>query len=305
LGFNEFRRVNPDTRRGLYLIECENHEIYIGVAEDALTRVRQHAVKHPDAKVFRFRPHPETSTERRKVERDLVQSAQRAGFIVRNREHASGVIGASVLNELVTEAEQKQWLDDPVGVNAADVSSLIELDPSQLAAHQNEFAQFLDHPRSDEIIDALHYYAATCIPYPKRTEATFWTVSCLPTSKVRLCVSMAMLETFYIAVGNKPRDVYARMFVDVRHLPPGRLGWVRQRQNLRRVYLDNSRHRSGGAFEQTLHIPDIADVRSALKSSQICMAAAHFNLDLMRRRQSGYKNSHCRQLAEAALTPPS
>ncbi|MFI5783684.1 hypothetical protein [Nocardia sp. NPDC051570] len=122
------------------------------------------------------------------VERDLVQLAQLAGFVVRNREHASGVVGASVLDELVTEVEQKQWLGDPVGVNAADTSELIELDPRQLAAHRDEFDRLPDYSRSREIIDALRCYAVTCIPYPKRTEATFWTVSCLPKASVRLRV---------------------------------------------------------------------------------------------------------------------
>jgi hypothetical protein len=293
----------PATRCGLYLFECANHEVYIGIAKDVAQRLPYHLKKHTDVQIFRFLPHPGDEPERRKVERRLVRDAQLAGLIVRNREHASGHLGPSTLDALITEDEQTAWLRDPSAVNADDEYALIELDPSQLAAHDGDFRRLQQHPRYGEIVAALGVYAAQCIPFPRRTEATFWTVSCFPSSnRARIfCVSMAALETFYIAVSdNDHGNIHARMFVDDRHLPSGR--WGRALLAARGVMVnDDYKHKSGGAFEQCLVIDDIRHLRSVLKSKHVHRAAAAFNLDLMRKRQSAYKPSHCRQLAAAAL----
>ncbi|MFC0447523.1 MULTISPECIES: hypothetical protein [Rhodococcus] len=301
-GLTQFKTEFPTERSGLYLFECTNHDIYIGIAKDVAQRLPHHLKKHPDVQVFRFLPHPGGEPERRKVERQLVRDAQLAGLIVRNREHASGHVGPSTLDALITEDEQHAWLLDPIGLNALDQSPLIELDPSQLAAHDGDFRRLQEHPRYTEIVEALGVYAAQCIPLPRRTEATFWTVSCFPSSNRRriFCVSMAALETFYIAASDETDTIGAAFFVDKRHLPTGR--WGRALLAARGVMFDDDyTHKSGGAFEQCLYIDDIRHLRSGLKSKHVRAAAAAFNLDLMRKRQSAYKPSHCRQLAATAL----
>lgn len=54
-------------------------------------------------------------------------------------------------------------------------------------------------------------------------------MSCFPSSnRTRIfCISMATLETFFIAVSdNDHSEIHARMFVDKRHLPSGKWGRV-------------------------------------------------------------------------------
>lgn len=300
-GLKNFRTTFPTERCGLYLFECANHEIYIGIAKDVARRLPNHLDKHPDAQVFRFLPHPGDEPERRKIERQLVRDAQLANLIVRNREHASGHVGPSTLDTLITENEQKEWLRDPLGINTCDQSTLIELDPSQLAAHNGDFQRLREHPRYAEIVNALSAYTARCVPLPRRTESTFWTVSCFPSSnRARIfCVSMAALETFHIAL-SEHGSIHVRMYVDKRHLPTGK--WGRIRLAAQGATFDDHRHKSGGAHEQCLYINDIRHLHSVLALNHVQRAASAFNLDLMRKRQSAYKPSHCRQLAEAALT---
>ncbi|GAB2520121.1 hypothetical protein GCM10027167_23960 [Nocardia heshunensis] len=222
--------------------------------------------------------------------------------MVRNREHVTGVVGASVLDEIVSPDEQLAWLADPIGMNAADGPQLISVDPSQSAAHQHEFDRLAALPEAMEVITALGEYASACIPFPRRTEATFWTVSCLPDHQrhVYFRVSMVMLETIYFEVGDDPSRIAATMFVDNRHLSLNLLG--RNKLRRRGATLRERKHSSAGAFEQAIQIPDLSNFPSVLSLPTIQSAAAHHNLNLMRRRQSGYKNSHCPQLAEAALT---
>lgn len=301
-GFKRFRVTNPVDRMGLYLFECANGDIYIGIAKDAAQRLRTHRNKHPDAVKFWFRADPRSDGERRIVERQLVRDAQRFGLVVRNREHASGHTGVSTLDALITPNEQESWLENPVVANAGDKTDLVDLGASKLAAHAGDFAKLSKHPRYEEIIHILGDYAAQCIPLARRTEATFWTVSCYPSwNRQRVfCVSMAGQEVFFIVSSDWNSKLRAMLFVDGRELHQGVIG--RLRMLAQKTFPKRGGHKSGGAFEQALYFRDIRDLKKALKSPYLRRSIAKFNLDLMRKRQSAYKISHCRQLAEAALT---
>ncbi|MFI7171989.1 hypothetical protein [Rhodococcoides fascians] len=300
-GFKRFRAANPVDRRGLYLFECANGDAYVGISSDVMKRLRTHRTKHPDAVRFWFRADSRSSDERRNVERQLVREAQKSGLIVRNREHASGHVGVSTLDALITPDDQQRWLADPAGVNGSDVAELVDLGFSKLAAHAGDFAKLQRHPRSDEIVRVLGTYAAQCIPMARRTEATFWTVSCYPswTRRRVFCVSMAGQETFFVVCSEGSTKLKAVLFVDRRELPKGVVGKLRMA--IRKTFTKPGGHKSGGAFEQKLYFRDISDLSRALEQPEICRSIARFNLDLMRKRQSAYKTSHCRQLADAAL----
>lgn len=301
LGIRQLRSDFVDNRRGLYLIECVNHEVYIGIGDDIAKRLPDHRTTHPDGKTFRFRPYDAPEPARREIEFQLVRGAQSAGLIVRNREHATGFLGVSTLDELITVDEQSEWLRNCAAVNESDTSALVDLDPSQLAAHHHDFERVLVHPRKREIFAALESYARACIPYPRRTEATFWTVSCYPKSNSAriFCVSMANVETFFVAVTEGSDRIQAVTFVDRRELPTTRVG--RARMAMAGARLSPGGHRAGGSFEQRIDINDINDVPRVMRFAAVRRAAASHNLDLMRRRQSAYKSSHCRHLAAAAL----
>lgn len=300
-GLRRFRTANPVDRTGLYLFQCLNGDIYIGIAQDAARRLRTHLAKHPDAVRFWFRADPGSVKHRRAVERQLVRDAQTVGLVVRNREHASGHVGVSQLDALVSLGEQEQWLENPVVINTADVEELVDLGPSKLAAHAGDFAKLQRHPRFDEIVQILGDYAAHCIPLARRTEATFWTVSCYPSSNSRrvFCVSMAGQEVFYLVSSEWSTKLAVKLFVDRRELHQGIVGKLRMRSN--KIIPKRGGHKSGGAFEQALHFRDLRDLSKALASPHLRRSIARFNLDLMRKRQSAYKTSHCRQLAAAAL----
>ncbi len=57
-----------------------------------------------------------------------------------------------------------------------------------------------------------------------------------------------------------------------------------------------------GAGEQSqIHVKGLDRLERLLQDQDVLNGAAQFNLDIMRRRKSGYRPSHCQQLADAAL----
>ncbi|AMY18034.1 MULTISPECIES: GIY-YIG nuclease family protein [Nocardiaceae] len=294
--------LTPKTS-GLYIFEAENHEAYIGISTDLRARLGQHSRLHGDIRAFRVREMAGNPMELRTVERKLVHDAQRNGLILRNREHAMTLTGESVFDDVMAPAEQSAWLRDPSGVNAADLSSPPPYDSNHLAAHASSFARLQQHPRSSEVIDAVGAYLRACVPVPVRTEGTFWTISCIPgSSRARLtCISMAMLETFYVWSPPNEDRLEVRMFVDGSRIPKSRLprkgDWRRLGPG---VKLGPRAHKSAGVHERVVVIDDVSRMSAALAIAGVVDAAAHHALAVMRQRQSNYKISHCPQLAAAA-----
>ncbi|WP_149359618.1 GIY-YIG nuclease family protein [Lolliginicoccus suaedae] len=293
------RQALGESRQGLYLLEFTNNDIYIGIASDMSRRLPQHRTRWPDIETVRLQHSGDA--ELRVIERDLVRNAQSRGIVVRNREHAHGHTGPSTLDQLVPVAEQEIWRRDPAQANNADAASLIDLGPSQLAAHAHDFHRFRELPGHEELLRFLGNYLMACVPLPRRTEGTFWTVSCFPSSnKARVfCVSMAGMETLFCYHDPESATYGAAMFVDRRKLAAA--PWSRISTRIRGIKRTEQRHKYAGPFEQGLRADGLASMNAVLQRSDIMAAAASFNLDLMRKRQSAYKQSHCRQLAEAAL----
>ena len=293
--------LTPKTS-GLYIFEAENHEAYIGISTDLRARLAQHSRLHGDIRTFRVREMVGTPMELRTVERKLVHDAQKNGLILRNREHAMTLTGESVFDDVMAPAEQSAWLRDPSGVNATDLSSPPPYDSNHLAAHASSFARLQQHPRSSEVIDAVGAYLRACVPVPVRTEGTFWTISCYPgSSRARLtCISMAMLETFYVWSPPDEDRLEIRLFVDGSRIPRSRIPRKGDWRRLGRgVKLGPRAHKSAGVHERVIVIDDVSTMSAALDIAGVADAAAHHALAVMRKRQSGYKISHCPQLAAA------
>ncbi|WP_407726524.1 hypothetical protein ACJEDT_18155 [Rhodococcoides fascians] len=267
--------------------------------------MKQHALNHPDISSFRVRPISGTSIELRCVERALVHSAGVAGLTLRNRERASAIVGHSTLDAVVSPDEQAEWSKNPLAINRQDVSVGVEYSDSHLAAHAGTYARLQAHPRCADIVRALGTYLDACVPFPSRTEGTFWTVSCFPgpSKTLILRVSMGMLETFFIWEDPKTGRLQLCFFVDGTYLPKPRRFCLPKlwRKLSKHVRAGPIRHKSAGAFERTVTVDDIDYIVEAFRIPGVALAAGSRAMAVMRKRQSGYKSSYNPQLAGAAV----
>lgn len=297
----------PAGPAGLYMWEGEQHGIYIGVSTVSVaTRLRQHVKNFPSANIqaFRYLPQTDGMSALRLRERELVYSATASGFTAYNNEYASGVIGPSVLDDLIDPAVQAEWFDDPLAANLADDTPRNQVNKSETARSRDRFDGFMKRADAQPILDALSTYIACCIPLPGKTAESFWTVS-LPVMSYNgirrvSTVNMGMLEMLWISE-YQSGEVTVCMGTHNRFVPQGR-SWA----SLSRAGIDycGRVHKEGGAEEQVVeaHSPR-QFVRALANFEELRLGAARFALDRMRKgRVSGrYREAHNFLLADEAL----
>lgn len=137
------------------------------------------------------------------MEQQKISEAQKKGILLANKEYVQDIIGETDFDLLVPKNEQDTWIN---GKNKNEDLSHIDT-----IEHRKrfipEFNRFLNHLMHEEVIHSLKKYVSRCVPYPKRTEFSFWSVSCCPTANQNtfprlVCVNMNMMETFVIGYKN-------------------------------------------------------------------------------------------------------
>ncbi len=67
------------------------------------------------------------------------------------------------------------------------------------------------HPASSDCLSLLTTFALCCLPAPRRTEGSFWSVSCCPSTGAKTwprlaCVSLSVMEVFVVGHYLAERD---------------------------------------------------------------------------------------------------
>lgn len=89
----------------------------------------------------------------------------------------SVVKGERDLDLVVTRQEQKQWLER---TSAQEPTVRQTDDPDLRRRYRRRFEQFMKLPHAEESLFLLDAYIVSVIPFPRRTELSFWSVTCLP-----------------------------------------------------------------------------------------------------------------------------
>ncbi len=294
----------PKGLRGLYLVQFANGAVYVGISTvDCASRLRAHGDRWDDIVSVRLLPFPGATDALRRRERKLIHGAETAGIVVRNREHALRFEGTSTFDQLVDVDLQTEWLDNPAAVNAADAATPVTLPASQIEAYADRYRRFEARQDHQQVLEALRSYLRHTMPLPARTEASFWSVSCHPTSNKQriVCVNVNQMETFVVFHPDTGADIHAFVNVDRTELPANSLKrrWFLLRRGIR---IGSGRYVSGGADQIQLRVTGHATLARMLDDPVIQRAAASFNLHLMRKGPCRHTKAHSAQLADAALS---
>lgn len=296
-------RRGPKRLKGLYLVEFENGACYIGISKtDCARRLVAHGKTYDDVIGFRVQRFTGSYSALRDRERSLIHDAERSGLVVRNREHALRFEGESTLDSLVISDEQELWLEEPADTLLDDAASdPPTLPSSQIEGYRHRWARFSARPDAVELAEIVGSYLRSSVCYPRRTEAQFWSVSCLPTSNPdRLaCVTLNWMETFVLFTDSSGQ-VCASLFVDGEELPHGKL---RRAVYLRRLGVKRGwiKHAPGGPSQQHLIARGHKKIKDLIADPVIVRAAASLNIALMRKGRGSQTKTHCFQLARAAF----
>jgi hypothetical protein len=275
-------------KAGIYILEFENGEAYVGKAVNAARRLSQHVAgtTHSDFSSFCFvqiaRDGLSTS------ERETMAVCERAGIRLRNFAGASFNYKPSALDELV----EPEFLDSFTSGAPNDFSGERPDEADLRRRYVARFSELQSHRNFQDVVSALRLYVSKCIPAPRRTELGYWSVSCLPSrgsGRLLACVSIHWQEV--LLIGEDEQGPWAGLnlagtpLVDAGEFTPDEV---------------QSRYVPGGADQASLtfHLNELAEV---LEEPAALQAARMLNVRLMRKGKCNFGRSHCLELADQIL----
>ena len=297
------------SRCGIYLLEFSKQRFYLGQAVDAVRRFGQHRKNYDEIIGFSFIP--VKPLQLAEVERKLIREAERLGLILLNTVHATNVVGDTDLDMVVSPEEQVKWLAGAAQFNKEDNAPSITLPVAQQERFAEQYRKYQTVPLSKYTSQLLNSYLINCVPAPKRTEYSFWIVSCYPSTNRStwprlVCVSAGVMELLVMGYQkDNPKefwgfftvasDVLSKTFKDDNAIKAA----FPEVELVRRDYRDAGQH------QLSLHAHDLETMQALLKHSAVQAAAAALALRVMRKRATIYSRFHCKQLCDATLDFPS
>lgn len=287
-------------RCGIYVLGFEDGERYVGQAVDVVSRFNQHRKTHADLSHLTFKEVPRAKLD--EVERHHIHHLEAQGLRLRNIAHMSVVTGERDLDLVVTPNEQEQWLSgDTEGLQDAPVQVR---DDDLRRRHHRSFERFMTLPQAHDVLLLLGVYLDMTVPFPRRTELTFWNVSCLPyggppRTPLYCRVSLNMQEV--LALGVDEHGIWASFHL-ASSVYQQALGEDWRAQLTERGWeTTDHQYQPGGHDQMQLFAGSFEDVREVLLNPLHSDGMRLFNLRLMRKGPTYYSKYHSLDLAEAAL----
>jgi hypothetical protein len=199
--------------------------------------------------------------------------------------------------------QQRDWIEGKADLpDAADRSESLE----HRFRYAARFEKLLRRPQAKEVLEILGIYGPNCIPIPRRTERTWWSVSCLPSTSdkplVRVNASWMELFTLYA----QGEDVRARFIVHLSDFTTDRSATPSQVDEL---FLEQSvatpedvdYFLAHGANMFGINVRGSVSIRQFLANPRVLRAIRTFNLTHMNRGRNAYQASHCYSVADYML----
>lgn len=292
-------------RCGIYLLEFPDSVFYIGQAIDVVRRFNQHRKSHNDITGFSFTQIPKKELDAK--EKYMIFKAENLGFRLSNSVHATNITGETDFDFVVNKEEQERWSENPKSVNQSDKPSIIELPDSQIIRYRKNYKKFSDHPKSNEVITILKKFVTSCIPFPRRTEYSFWAISCMPGTNFStwprlVAVNMSVMEIFVIGFLKESIDElwgFVNIASDELLNHWGSINKFKKEFPFTDIF--ETDYRDAGQHQISLETRGLKNLQKLLDEKSIQMASACLNLRLMRKRATIYSKYHCKDLSDKCV----
>jgi hypothetical protein len=222
------------------------------------------------------------------------------------------------LRQFLDLEQQRRWMEGKTSLHdAPERSESLE----QRFKYAARFEKLLRHPQAPDVLDILRVYAATCIPIPRTTERTYWSVSCLPSTsdKPLARVNASWMELFTL-LPDASDDIRARFIL---HLSDFTTDGSPEPEHLDHAFLESCAAHPEACPERCrdavdrrstdvshffwkgdtlgIKVRGSASTRAFLANHRALRAIRRFNLTHMNRGRNAYQASHCYSLADAML----
>ncbi|WP_225768206.1 GIY-YIG nuclease family protein [Inquilinus sp. Marseille-Q2685] len=288
-------------RCGIYIIEFQNDELYVGKTSDVARRYGQHRKIHQDIRAIRFQKLKKSELDQ--SERSLIYRLERAGFGLRNVTFTSIPQPGSDFEGIMPIDQQTLWLDkmlkedrrvDRAQDSTIDARSLRSFDRLQKACTIDPHLSF------------LRYYIDNLIPSPRSSEISFWSLTALgggtkewPGVLYRL--NMFWQEVMSVSGDGEDAEIWIRCARSPLEAAPGGLSQVARRIDAEPY---DFHYEPGGSDQISLHAFWNDDPLRILRDEDVARSIRLFNLRLMNKGPTNFSRSHCYALVTAAYEAP-
>jgi hypothetical protein len=299
-----FASTKKGSRCGIYLLALMDGTHYIGQTIEVVRRFAQHCSQH---EIVGFSFIRAKQAELSQLEREKIYLAESLGLRLTNFIHTTVVAGQTDLDLVVPEAEQEKWVRSGQDCFHRDHSPSIVLPHAHLDRYATRFKVFQFHPQSTLAVDLLRKYLINCIVAPRRTEYSFWNVSCLPSTgrgdlERLFCVSAASMELFVLMCHKRnKKDLHGYVTISEEALCmmiPDPDDFKKKHPTVEFTIVP---YRDAGEDQITLAVWGETPLKRLLDDEAVQIAGSILALRVMRKRPTFYAQYHCAQLAQLAL----
>lgn len=239
----------------------------MGQAIDVRRRLATHRRTHTDIVAVRFTPVRRQDLS--DTEYALIQDRQARGIALRNKAMVSNFVGASLLDMVVDQQVQAEWMEADPDADDIVIGTRAEA-AARRARSRERFEGLRTHERWPEILDCLADYVGRVIPHPHQTEGRTWTVTALPSTNRRpdhrrlAAVSINNVEVL-VLMEDLVDGVWEPWFflnAALEPTPPSELASLPRLQSYRSTGELRSWHLDG------LGVPELLDEPKVLKSAR-------------------------------------
>lgn len=293
-------------RCGIYLLAFAGDLYYIGQAVDVVRRFGQHRAEHPDIHALSFQAAKPRELD--ELEKRLIRLAEDAELPLTNRIHVADVIGSTDFDLLMSAEEQQRWLDDPRTATSFEKScARNQIGEAQARRYAQRFETYLSSPDFTMATRVLKTFVENCVPAFRRSEGSFWSLSCLPSTGRPLGPAHAVVNlrsTEVFVLGRYWQD--ANRFWGFANLAEDELldslGSLRKVQRaFPEATMERISYPSAGPPLLRLQTPSLQQMLELIADPRVQRAARRLTLRLARKGATLYSKFHCPQLAERVV----
>ena len=284
-------------RCGIYVLEFDDGERYVGKTVNLLARFATHARKQ-DGRIVGIRFAPLGKDRLAEAEADVVARLVSDGERLRNVDLVPLPLRSEALDIAVEAGVQAAWLEgQETQLNIGERGKAA----IQRAKTADKHAELKGHPTFPLIVEQVAKYVETCLPWPHMTEQRFWTLTSLPTTgKSRRGRRLSALSVnnvevlVFVELLNEETDTWEWCgFLNVANSETV----VSRLSGDDRFRVDTVYYRPVGEV-QRVDFGDFADLTALLEIPEVLAAARTLAMGLLRKGPSMFARFHDYNLAD-------
>lgn len=286
----------PGARCGVYVLMFTDGQAYVGQSVDVVRRYAQHCYVHQDIKALTFKEVCTDDLDRE--EQELIRVIEQTGYGLRNTVFSALPPIESDFDLVMDPSEQRLWLTD---LDKYDTTGPRIINDGLRRKQAAKYKRFRENCGIDEIIENVRQYVRSGIPAIKRSEVSFWSLSCLPAYACSEITVFMRLNIHWQEVLTVFREKQSGLDFFSLHVAAEPVeADVQLRDDVPEVEIYEHRYVPGGHDQVNLVVPCRA-LNMLMSRRSLRTAIRRFNHRLMKKGACNFARHHCLDLADTVL----